>query len=95
MQRLLPVASDGRVHGPAHLAVVRWGSSAGVRKSGVKGTADLRLSWGRQRHAEVCFPIPGTGGADPKPSVALFRASGRSARETVVRELGREIPARG
>jgi len=32
---------------------------------------------------------------DPKPSVALFRSSGRSAQETVVRESGREIPARG
>jgi hypothetical protein len=31
-QRLLPVASDGRVHGPAHLAVVRRGGSAGVER---------------------------------------------------------------
>jgi len=32
---------------------------------------------------------------DHKPSVALFRSSGRSTQETVVRESGREIPAPG
>jgi len=41
MQRLLPVASDGRVHGPGQLAVVRRGGSAEVRNTGVESTADL------------------------------------------------------
>ena len=48
-----------------------------------------------ERDSSVSFSARRTGATDPKPSLANFGSSGRSAQETVVRESGREIPARG
>jgi len=69
------MASVGRVHVPAHLAVVRRGRSAGVRKTGVEGTADLRLSEAGNatpktafRSLELAVPTP-SGPSPPAPSV--------------------------